>query len=62
MKMKDNILYNWLFRYNHYTELWYAFHREDLINHYNGTNTIHNVYQDKDINNLIKTVSKNETK
>jgi hypothetical protein len=63
MKMEENkILYDWLFRYNHYTNLWYAFYREDLINYYNGQATEYNVYHDKDINYLIKNVIEYETK
>lgn len=32
---KDN-LYDWLFHYNHYTNMWNAFKRDDLNKYFNG--------------------------
>ena len=36
MSTKDN-LYDWLFHYNHHTNLWSAFKRSDLQDYFNGT-------------------------
>lgn len=32
----DNILYDWLFHYNHHTKLWATFKREHQIEYFNG--------------------------
>lgn len=60
--MMSNTLYDWLFRYNHYTGLWYAIHRDDLSSHFNGAPSNYNVYTDTDINRLINDVKLIENK
>lgn len=52
--MRNNDLYNWLFHYNHHTELWNAFHRDDHKAYWNGELNEHNIYQHKDFGELIK--------
>jgi hypothetical protein len=49
-------LYNWLFHYNHHTEKWTAFHREDTTAYWNGTATKYPVFVHKDYNKVIELV------
>lgn len=44
--MVEDRLYNWLFHYNKYKKLWFAFRREDYIGYFNGDMT--NVVSDPD--------------
>ena len=45
--MKNEALYGWLFHYNIYKELWFAFKREDSIAYFNGDKTIETYSSDK---------------
>lgn len=47
-------LYNWLFHYNHNTNLWAAFSREDYVAYWNGTINSNNIYYHSDFQELIK--------
>jgi hypothetical protein len=47
-------LYNWLFHYNHHTEKWTAFHRDDHSNYWNGTKTIHPTYVSTNVPELYQ--------
>lgn len=53
----DN-LYDWLFHYNIYEELWYAFKREDVVRHFNGELKSDEFHKSKDIVDIIKFISK----
>jgi hypothetical protein len=52
--MINNDLYHWLFHYNHHTELWNAYHRNDHAAYWNGTINENNIYRHKDLMNLLK--------
>lgn len=55
--MKDN-LYEWLFHYNIYEELWYAFKREDVVKHFNGELNSNEFHKAKNIMDLVKFITK----
>jgi len=52
--MNENIFYNWLFHYNHHTNLWYAFHREDHSAYWNGTDTKYPILKSKEPKTLME--------
>lgn len=52
-------LYDWLFHYNIYEELWYAFKREDVVRHFNGELKTDEFLKSKNITDLIKYINKN---
>ena len=45
-------LYNWIFHYNHFDELWYAIPREAYLKYWDNENTA-GVLNAKDIDTLI---------
>ena len=47
-------LYDYLFHYNHYEELWYAFKRENKEKYFNGQLTSDDYIKNKDVMTLIK--------
>ena len=54
-----NNLYNYFIWYNPYEELWIAVNKKDYIDYITkGSETTAEHYTDKNINNLIKTLSK----
>jgi len=55
MTNKDS-LYDWLFHYNHYTQLWHTFKREDVQAYFNGT--LLNVLSSKKHSTLVDIISK----
>jgi hypothetical protein len=50
-------LYDWVFHYNHFTELWHAVPRE-MYNRYWDNDDIKGVLKSKDINTLIEIITK----
>jgi hypothetical protein len=50
-------LYNYVFHYNHFTELWSAIPRE-LYNNYWDNDDIKSVLKSKNINTLIEIITK----
>lgn len=44
--MKEDKIYEYLFHYNPHTQLWYAIHREDINNYWNGEVTKREVLSD----------------
>jgi len=56
--MQDNVLYNWLFHYNHHTQLWYAFHREDHAAYWNGGKSKHPIIKSKQVSVLMEILRK----
>jgi hypothetical protein len=50
-------LYQWLFHYNHYSEKWNAFKREDYVDVFNGKKK---PLASSSINTLIEIVEKTE--
>lgn len=58
--MTTNYLYEWLFHYNEYEKLWYAFTRESKDDYFNGTG---NEYiKSKNIDTLMFIIVKAEGK
>ena len=58
--MTTNYLYEWLFHYNGYEKLWYAFTRESKDDYFNGTG---NKYiKSKNIDTLMFIIVKAEGK
>lgn len=55
MTNKDS-MYDWLFHYNHYTNLWNTFRREDVQDYFNGT--LENVISSKKQSTLIEILDK----
>lgn len=51
--MEKEQLYNWLFHYNHNTEVWTAFHREDHSAYWNGAEATHRIYRDPSFESLL---------
>lgn len=51
-------LYNYLFWYNHHTNLWYAYHKEDYTNFANGEQTIYPSFKNSSIDVLIELIKK----
>jgi len=52
-------LYNYIFWYNHYQDLWFAIYRSQYTDFASrGPRDDIEYYTDKDINNLIKRLSK----
>jgi hypothetical protein len=52
---KDN-LYDWLFHYNHYTNMWNAFKRDDLNKYFNGE--LENILTSKKHSTLVEIIEK----
>lgn len=54
-------IYGWLFTYNIYNKIWYAYHRDDARGYWNndGTNK-RTIYEHEDINELLKIVTNGE--
>jgi hypothetical protein len=52
------VLYNWLFHYNPYTQVWSAFRREDKEKYFNGELLDYQYHQSKKIMDLIGFVAK----
>jgi hypothetical protein len=50
-------LYDWVFHYNHFTELWYAIPRE-MYNRYWDNDDVNGVLKSKDISTLIEIITK----
>ena len=50
-------LYDWVFHYNHFTELWSAIPR-DVYNRYWDNDDVKGVLKSKDINTLIEMITK----
>lgn len=50
--MKKEYLYNWVFYFNPYEQLWFAFKREDYSEFFNNRQKIKHV-QAKDVDGLI---------
>lgn len=58
--MNNNYLYNWLFHYNGYENLWYGFTQDEKDNYFNGTD---NKYlKSKNIETLMFIIVKAEGK
>ena len=51
--MEQKEIYNWLFHYNHHTEEWTAFHREDHTAYWNGSEAKYRMYKDKSFTDLM---------
>jgi len=56
----DN-LYDWLFHYNHYEELWSAFRREDKEKYFNGELKSNQFHRAKNVDTLIEFIAKSKT-
>ncbi len=52
-----NKLYDWVFHYNHFTELWNAIPR-DKYNNYWDNDDLDDVLKSKNINTLIEIITK----
>lgn len=52
--MNENVLYNWLFHFNHHTGLWYAFHREDHAAYWNGSDSKHPIIKSRKVSVLME--------
>ena len=52
-----NKLYDWVFHYNHFTELWNAIPR-DMYNKYWDNDEIEYVLKSKDFNTLVEIIIK----
>jgi len=50
-------LYDWVFHYNHFTELWAAIPR-DLYNNYWNNDDVKGVIKSKDFNTLVEIITK----
>jgi hypothetical protein len=57
--MSNKNLYQWLFHFNPYKEIWFAFKREDYVKFFNGDTEIKTVGS-KNINTLIELVEKTD--
>lgn len=53
--MNKDTLYQWLFHYNHYSEKWSAFKREDYVDVFNGKKK---PLSSSNINTLIEIIGK----
>lgn len=60
MVRKDKVFYDWLFHYNAYTDMWYAFTREDQNAYWNKTKPKHVIIKAKDLKFLMQSIQ--ETK
>jgi len=64
--MKKNIdlhsLYNYLFHYNEYTNVWTAFNREDYAKYFNGELKETEMYKSKNVITLINVLMKERRK
>jgi len=57
----NDYLYHWLFHYNHYTELWSAFQRNDYVPYFNDpSNPDLIVIKSREITTLINLINKME--
>jgi hypothetical protein len=54
--MEDSKLYGWLFTYNPYKKLWYAFNTDDKEDYFNGTIDSSKIHSNTDLNNLITVI------
>lgn len=54
MIRKDKVFYDWLFHYNAYSDLWFAFHREDSHAYWNGHKPKHTILSAKDLKELMQ--------
>ena len=50
-------LYDWVFHYNHYSELWNAIPRESYVRYWDNDD-VKGVLKSKDINTLIEMITK----
>jgi len=53
-------LYNWIFWFNPYDELWYVIHRDSYLAFFNGNREKAKYYKSKDHSTLIYIASKPE--
>lgn len=53
-------LYNWIFWFNPYEELWYVIHKDSYLTFFNGNRTKAKYYKSKEHGTLIDIVSKPE--
>jgi len=55
---KDEILYNYVFHFNPYTQLWSAIPRDGYLEYWsNNKSKMKGVYQDKDMKVLIQIIN-----
>lgn len=52
------ILYNYLFHYNEYTNIWSAFTRDNYTKYFNGELKDEDIYKSKNIMTLINVLMK----
>lgn len=50
-------LYDWMFHYNHFTELWAAIPRDLLANYWNNDD-VKGVIKSRDFNTLVEIITK----
>lgn len=52
--MTAEILYDWVFHYNHFAKEWAAYHRDDHRAYFNAENSVHPILKHENINVLVK--------
>ncbi len=61
-KETDHLLYNWLWFYNSYEKLWYAFKREDYNKFFNGELRVEEYCKATNPNHIIEFLSAKKEK
>jgi len=52
--MTAEILYDWVFHYNHFANQWAAYHRDDHRAYFNAETSVHPIFKHKDVKVLVK--------
>jgi trehalose utilization protein len=52
--MSTETLYEWVFHYNHFTNQWAAYHRDDHKAYFNAEKSAYPIFKHKNIKVLIK--------
>lgn len=55
--MKNKKLYSYVFHFNPHKDMWFAIHREEYVNYWNGK--LDNILSDKTLMNLLNKINGN---
>jgi hypothetical protein len=59
-KIMEDALYHWLFHFNHHTQTWNGFHRDDYFAYWNGTKPTRAIIRAKDIKVIHELIIKTD--